>query len=284
MLINSPLPLEEPEDFVSTPGQGVQGHIATQSVMVGNATFITGQLGPQSMDRVANSLNTLSKTGKTPILVAINGKVEGIIGVADILRPESKQAVQQLTSAGLEVVMLTGDHHQVAEAIASDLGITHFLAEILPDQKAAEIQKLQNEGNKRVAMVGDGINDAPALAQADIGIALGTGTDVAMETAQITLMSGDLRGIGRAFRLSRATMHTIHQNLFWAFGYNIVLIPIAAGILYPLFLGLGGVPLGLQWLFGKYGFLQPIMAATAMAMSSVSVVTNSLRLKKVSLA
>jgi Cu+-exporting ATPase len=185
--------------------------------------------------------------------------------------------------AGLNVVMLTGDHHQVAEAIAADLGITQFLAEILPDQKAAEIKKLQNQGTRHVAMVGDGINDAPALAQADIGIAIGTGTDVAMDTAQIILMSGDIRGIRKALQLSRATMRTIHQNLFWAFAYNIALIPLAAGILYPVFASMGGVPSALHWLFGDYGFLQPVMAAAAMALSSVSVVTNSLRLRNISL-
>jgi Cu+-exporting ATPase len=275
--------LEEPEGFASTPGQGVRGNITGQAVMVGNTTFITKLLGSQSIDGLSDSMKALAQKGKTPILVAINGQVEGIIGVADTIRPESKEAIQQLTKAGLEVVMLTGDHHQVAEAIASDLGITNFLAEILPDQKSAEIQKLQKQGKKRVAMVGDGINDAPALAQADVGIALGTGTDVAMETAQITLMSADMRGINKAIRLSRATMRTIHQNLFWAFGYNIVLIPLAAGILYPFFKGMGGVPSGLHWLFGEYGFLQPIMAAAAMALSSVSVVTNSLRLKTISL-
>jgi Cu+-exporting ATPase len=249
----------------------------------GNTTFITKLLGRQATDALSDSMKALAQKGKTPILVAINGQVEGIIGVADTIRPESKEAIQQLTKAGLEVVMLTGDHHQVAEAIASELGITNFLAEILPNEKAAEIQKLQQQGKKRVAMVGDGINDAPALAQADVGIALGTGTDVAMETAQITLMSADIRGINKTIQLSRATMRTIHQNLFWAFAYNIVLIPLAAGILYPFFKGMGGVPSGLHWLFGEYGFLQPIMAAAAMALSSVSVVTNSLRLKTISL-
>lgn len=277
------LSLEEPHDFVSTPGQGVTGNIAGQSVIIGNVTFMTNNLGIPSLDGVSDSMQSLAQAGKTPILVAINGHVEGIIGIADIIRPESKEAIQQLTKAGLDVVMLTGDHHQVAEAIASDLGITHFLAEILPDQKAAEIKKLQNHGKKRVAMVGDGINDAPALAQADLGMAIGTGTDVAMETAQITLMSGDIRGVTKAIQLSRATMRTIHQNLFWAFAYNIALIPLAAGILYPIFQGMDGVPSGLHWLFGEYGFLQPIMAATAMALSSVSVVTNSLRLKNFSL-
>ena len=276
------LRLGEPENFESTPGQGVKGNISGQAVIVGNTTFITKLLGSQSVEEFSASMTALAQMGKTPILVAINGQVEGIIAVADTIRPESKEAIQQLTKAGLEVVMLTGDHHDVAEAIASDLGITNFLAEILPDQKAAEIQKLQRDGSRRVAMVGDGINDAPALAQADIGIAMGTGTDVAMETAQITLMSSDIRGIHKAIQLSRATMRTIHQNLFWAFAYNIVLIPLAAGILYPLFQSIGGVPRELQWLFGEYGFLQPIMAAAAMALSSVSVVTNSLRLKNVS--
>ncbi len=276
------LRLDEPENFENTPGQGVKGNVTGEVVIVGNTTFIINLLGSQSLDGFSDSMTSLAQMGKTPILVAINGHVEGIIGVADTIRPESKEAIQQLTNAGLEVVMLTGDHHDVAAAIAYELGIINFLAEILPDQKAAEIQKLQQNGNRRVAMVGDGINDAPALAQADVGIALGTGTDVAMETAQITLMSSDIRGIYKAIQLSRATMRTIHQNLFWAFAYNIVLIPLAAGILYPLFQSIGGVPNELQWLFGEYGFLQPIMAATAMALSSVSVVSNSLRLKNVS--
>jgi Cu+-exporting ATPase len=273
------LALEEPHDFVNSPGQGVKGNIADQAVIIGNAPFITNHLGATSFESFSGSMKRLAQKGKTPILIGINGQVEGVIGIADTIRPESKEAIQQLREGGLEVVMLTGDHSQVAQAIASQLGITQFLAEILPDQKAAAIKKLQQEGKKRVAMVGDGINDAPALAQADVGIAIGTGTDVAMETAQITLMSGDLRGISKALHLSRATMRTIHQNLFWAFAYNIALIPLAAGVLYPIFQEMGGVPGGWQWLFGEYGFLQPIMAAAAMASSSVSVVTNSLRLK-----
>ena len=277
------IPLHVPQEFVNTPGQGVQGVIAGQSVILGNAAFIRKHLGMNSLNTVTDSMNKLTQSGKTPILLAINRNVEGIIGISDTIRPESKHAIQQLIQEGLNVVMLTGDHPQVAEAIASDLGITHFLAEIRPDQKAAEIRKLQHQGEQHVAMVGDGINDAPALAQADVGIAIGTGTDVAMETAQITLMSGDIRGIRKAIQLSRATMRTIHQNLFWAFAYNIALIPLAAGILYPVFQGMGGVPQGLQWLFGEHGFLQPIMAAAAMSLSSVSVVTNSLRLKNISL-
>jgi len=277
------LTLEEPQNFVSTPGQGVTGNIADKSVIIGNATFMTNNLGKTRLDGISASMQALAAAGKTPIFVAINGHVEGVIGIADTIRPESKEAIQQLTKAGLDIVMLTGDHRQVAEVIASDLGITHFLAEILPEQKAAEIQKLQNQGKTRVAMVGDGINDAPALAQADLGIAIGTGTDVAMEAAQITLMSGDMRGIHKAIQLSRATMRTIHQNLFWAFAYNVVLIPLAAGMLYPVFQGMGGVPNELHWLFGEYGFLQPIVSAGAMALSSVSVVTNSLRLKTISI-
>jgi len=277
------LVLEEPQDFVNTPGEGVSGTIGDQSVIIGNVPFVTKHLKATQFENLSHSIEQMAQRGKTPILLSINGQVEGIIGIADTIRSESKAAIQHLTQAGLEVVMLTGDHTQVAEAIAAELGISRFFAETLPDQKAGIIQNLQQQERKRVAMVGDGINDAPALAQADLGIAIGTGTDVAMETAQITLMSGDLRGISKAFQLSRATMRTIHQNLFWAFAYNVLLIPLAAGLLYPIFQKIGGVPQGLHWLFGEYGFLQPIMAATAMAFSSVSVVTNSLRLKNISL-
>ncbi len=275
--------LAEPTDFTSTPGQGVQGMIEGRTVTIGNSSYMTKVLGTASLDRVAHSIQTLAQAGKTPVLVGIDQQVEGIIGIADTIRPEAKEVIRELTESGIHVVMLTGDHQQVAQAIASEVGIAEFRAGILPEEKAAEIQKLQQQGKKHVAMVGDGINDAPALAQADLGIAIGTGTDVAMETAQITLMSGDLRGITKALQLSRATMRTIHQNLFWAFAYNIALIPLAAGILYPFFQYMGGVPAGLQWVFGEYGFLQPILAAAAMALSSVSVVTNSLRLKNISL-
>jgi Cu+-exporting ATPase len=174
--------------------------------------------------------------------------------------------------------MLTGDNRRTAQAIASQLGVNRVLAEVLPQDKAATVKALQGEG-KVVAMVGDGINDAPALMQADIGVAMGTGTDVAMESAGVTLMRGDLRGVLTAFRLSRATIRTIRWNLFWAFFYNSALIPVAAGVLYPLFSAIGGVPTPLRFFFGELGFLNPVLAALAMAFSSVTVVSNSLRLR-----
>jgi Cu+-exporting ATPase len=178
---------------------------------------------------------------------------------------------------GLQVAMVTGDNHRAAAAIAAQAGIDSVLAEVLPENKADEVKKIQAEG-RVVAMVGDGINDAPALAQADVGIAIGTGTDVAIETADITLMSGDLRGIPASIALSRHTMRTIRQNLFWSFAYNVILIPVAAGVLYLAF-GKNGVPSALHFFLGNYGFLNPILAAAAMALSSVTVVTNSLRLR-----
>ena len=177
--------------------------------------------------------------------------------------------------------MLTGDTRQTAEAIAAQLGITRVIAEVMPDQKADEVKRLQAEG-KVVAMVGDGVNDAPALAQADVGIAIGTGTDVALEAADIALMQSDVRGVATAIAISKATMRAIRQNLFWAFCYNVVLIPVAAGVLYILFHN-GGVPTSLRWALGQFGFLNPILAGLAMAFSSVSVVTNSLRLSRLRL-
>jgi P-type Cu+ transporter len=200
---------------------------------------------------------------KTVVWMAVNGKNEAVFGIADALKPSSAAAVKSLKKLGLEVAMLTGDNRATAESIGLAVGIDRIFAEVKPDQKAAQIQALQNEG-KIVAMVGDGINDAPALALADIGIAIGTGTDIAIAASDITLISGDLQGIVTAIQLSRATMRNIRQNLFFAFIYNIAGIPIAAGILYPFF--------GL--------LLNPIVAGAAMAFSSLSVVTNALRLRK----
>jgi len=197
------------------------------------------------------------------VYVAFAEKAHGIVAVADVLKPEARAAVDGLRALGIEVAMLTGDTRLTAEAIAREAGIERVLAEVLPEQKAAEIKRLQ-EGDRLVAMVGDGINDAPALAQADVGIAMGSGTDVAIEAADITLMRGDLRGVVTAVELSRRTIRIIKENLAWAFGYNIVLVPVAAGMLYPIW----GV------------LLSPILAGLAMALSSVSVVANSLRLKR----
>jgi Cu+-exporting ATPase len=208
----------------------------------------------------------LAGEGKTPMYVALDGRPAGIVAVADVLKKSSKQAVERLHRMGIEVVMITGDNKKTAAAIAKQAGIDRVLSEVLPQDKAAEIKKLQNEAGRSgiVAMIGDGINDAPALAQADIGIAVGSGTDVAIESADIVLMRSDLLDVPTAINLSKRTIRTIKQNLFWAFGYNTLGIPIAAGVLY-----LFGGPL-----------LNPIFAAAAMSMSSVSVLTNALRLKR----
>jgi len=212
------------------------------------------------------------------MFLGIDTQVIGIIALADTLKPNAKEALEELHRMGIEAVMLTGDNQRTAEAIAQEVGIDRVLAEVLPEHKAQEVRKLQQEG-RVVAMVGDGINDAPALAQSDIGIAIGTGTDVAMETGDITLISGDLGGIVTAISLSKRTLRTIKQNLFWAFAYNTALIPVAAGVLYLAF-GQSGVPSGLHFILGDYGFLNPILAAAAMAASSLTVVFNSLRLRR----
>ena len=209
---------------------------------------------------VAQSLATAAKT---PLYAAIDGRLAAIIAVADPIKEGSREAVAALRTLGFEVAMVTGDNRRTADAIAAEVGIDSVLAEVLPDQKADEIKRLQSSGRK-VAFVGDGINDAPALAQADAGIAIGTGTDIAIEAGDIVLMSGDLRGIVNAAALARKTLRTIHGNFFWAYGYNVALIPLAAGALYP-FLGI---------------LLDPMLAAAAMSMSSVFVVTNSLRIRR----
>ncbi len=251
----------EPEDFSAIPGKGISARIDGHSVLAGNITLMAEK--GISLNGLEGKARIYSDQGKTPMYVAIDGKPAGVIAVADTLKPNSVDAVAQLHRLGLKVVMITGDNRRTADAIARQVGIDRVLAEVLPEDKAKEVKKLQEEG-ETVGMVGDGINDAPALAQANVGIAIGTGTDVAMEAADITLMSGDLRGVVTAIALSKATMRNIKQNLFWAFGYNTALIPVAAGVLYPVF----GI------------LLSPIIAAAAMAASSVSVVSNALRLRR----
>lgn len=259
--------LGEVEQFEAIAGSGVQGQVSGHQVKIGTRRWLEEQ--GISTDRVTPTQRSLTEQqhewegqGKTVIWVAVDGQVEGILGIADKLKTSSPAAVRALRKLDLEVVMLTGDNQQTANAIAREVGIQRVFAEVRPDQKASTIQRLQAEG-KIVAMVGDGINDAPALAQADVGIAIGTGTDVAIAASDITLVSGDLHGIVTAIQLSRATIRNIRQNLFFAFIYNTAGIPIAAGILYPFF--------GL--------LLNPIVAGAAMAFSSVSVVTNALRLR-----
>ena len=269
--------LEEAENFQAIPGRGVEASINGNTVAVGSLGLMEAK--GLALDGPESTALELSDQGKAPMFVASNGKVLGAIGVADTLKPEATEVVRRLHDMGLEVFMVTGDSRRVAEALASRVGVDRVVAEVLPHNKAEVVRDLQRQG-KVVAMVGDGINDAPALAQADVGIALATGTDVAMESADITLMRGDLNGVLTAFELSRRTMRTVKQNLFWAFFYNAALIPVAAGALYPLFDRAGGVPSGLSFFFGELGFLNPVLAALAMALSSVTVLSNSLRLRR----
>ncbi len=258
------LVLPTASDFIAAPGRGIRAQAAGKLVRVGNRAYMEESgVAWDASHKLAPRAQALTAQGKTVVFVAVDGVLAGLIAEADILKPSAAAAVQALRARGLALVMLTGDAARTAQTIAGQLGIQHVAAEVMPGQKAAAIQERQEAGEV-VAMVGDGVNDAPALARADVGIALGAGADVAVEAADITLMGDDLRGLETAFALSRAARRTIWQNLGWAFGYNVLLIPVAAGVLYPFF----GVT------------LNPMLAAAAMAFSSVSVVANSLRLRR----
>jgi len=270
------LELSPVSNFDAIPGEGVEALVEGKRLLLGNLRLMSEK--SLSLEGVEEDVGRLRAEGKTVMLLGVEGQVTGIIALADTLKPNAREAVDALHGMGIEVAMLTGDNRRTAEAIATEVGIDRVLAEVLPEHKAQEVRKLQEEG-KVVAMVGDGINDAPALAQADVGIAIGTGTDVAMEAADITLISGDLGGVVTSVSLSKRTMKTIKQNLFWAFAYNTTLIPVAAGVLYFVFRDTG-VPPGLHFVLGSHGFLNPILAAGAMAASSITVVSNSLRLRR----
>lgn len=255
------LDFAKPESFNALEGRGIESRVAGKDLLLGNVRLMNER--KIELDGAQATAEKLATEGKTPMFAAIDGKFAGVVAVADTIKPESAEAIASLQKLGLEVVMMTGDNRRTAEAVAGQIGIKRVLAEVLPEGKSGEIKRLQSE-KKRVGMVGDGINDAPALAQADVGIAIGTGTDVAIEASDITLIKGDLRGVVTAIGLSKATIRSVKQNLFWAFIYNVIGIPIAAGLLYPL----------TGWL------LSPIIASAAMSLSSVSVVANSLRLRK----
>lgn len=274
--VETGLELEEATEFDAVSGSGIRARVNGKNMVIGNARMMRRE--GVRLNGMEEEAKRLSERGRTPMFVAIDGRALGILAVADGVRSESAEVVDTLRGQGVEVVMLTGDNERTARAIADEVGIERVVSEVLPADKAEVIRSLQAEG-KRVAMVGDGVNDAPALAQADVGVAIGTGSDVSIETADVTLVGGDLRGVSTLVSLSRSTMRVIRQNLFWAFAYNVALIPIAAGILYPLF-ATGGTPDALRPILGEHGFLNPVLAAGAMAFSSVSVITNSLRLKR----
>lgn len=251
-------------NFESLSGRGIRGRIAELEIAIGNERLLS-ERGIDTPD-LQKRADSLRQEGQTVMFAAIDGRPSGLLGVADPIKSSTLEAIRTLRSEGIRIVMITGDNHTTASAIAKKLAIDDFHADVLPDGKSEVVKQLQSQG-RVVAMAGDGINDAPALAQADVGIAMGTGTDVAIESGGVTLVKGDLRGIVRARRLGRATMKNIRQNLFFAFIYNSVGIPLAAGVLYPI--------LGL--------LLSPMIAAAAMSFSSVSVIANSLRLQKASL-
>ena len=271
------LELETTRGFEALPGRGVQAQLNGDVLRMGNIALM--EANGIALDGLVEKAQAMAAQGKTTMYLSAGDKAVGVIAVADTLKENSRESVAQLRAMGLEVVMLTGDNSQTAQAIAKQLGVYNVEAEVLPADKVEVVRRLQSQG-KVVAMVGDGINDAPALVQADVGMSMGAGTDVAMESADITLMRSDVASVIGAINLSRATIRTIKQNLFWAFVYNILLIPVAAGVLYPVFGAMGGVPDGLGFFFGEQGFLNPVLAALAMAFSSVTVVTNSLRLRR----
>jgi Cu+-exporting ATPase len=258
--------LFEPNTFKAFKGLGVQATINGQEVSVGKPHWFD-EMG-FIFDDAKNHVRSLQNEGKTVMMVVVDKKLQGLIGVADTVKPESKEAIEELHELNLKVVMLTGDNEHAARTIASEVNIDEIVAEVLPEEKSGKIRQLQEKGDK-IGMVGDGINDAPALAQADVGLAIGTGTDVAIESGDVILASGNLKGVAKAIQLSRATMKTVRQNLFWAFFYNIVLIPVAAGLLYPF-----------EFLPAFLRQLHPIFAALAMSISSITVVSNSLLLYK----
>jgi Cu+-exporting ATPase len=255
------LPLVEAEGFRAIPGKGVAGRVGGREVALGNAAFLA-ELGIDAAP-LAPRAAALAAGGATVMHAAVDGRAAGLLSAADPVKPGSAEAIRELRAEGLEIVMVTGDGRATAHAVAAKLGIAHVEAEVLPADKAAAVARWRARG-RPVAFAGDGVNDAPALAAADVGIAMGTGTDVAIASAGVTLVRGDLRGIVRARRLSRATMRNIRQNLFWAFAYNAAGVPLAAGALYPLF----GV------------LLSPMLASAAMSFSSVTVIGNALRLRR----
>ncbi len=263
------LALAEPAGFQAIPGHGIVAQVDGHQVLVGNFRLMTTR--QVDLNGLEPQAEALQRKARTAMWLAVDGQATAVIGVADTIKEGSKEAIEEMHRLGLLVAMVTGDNQATAEAIAAEVGIDRVFAEVLPGDKAAIVKQLQDEGYV-VGMVGDGINEAPALAQADVGFAIGTGTDVAMETADVVLMRGDLRTVPQAIRLSRATMRNIKQNLVWAFGYNVALIPIAAGVLAPF-----------DWVPSILRQLHPILAAGAMAFSSISVVTNALRLRRVKL-
>ena len=270
------LELARADNFQAIPGKGLSATVNGVVVHLGNRGLMAD--AGVALDGLEQHAEKLAAQGRTPMFLAAGGGPKGVIAVADSLKPGALEGVARLKAMGLLVVMVTGDNRRTAQAMASQLGIDRVEAEVLPQDKAEIVRGLQREG-RVVAMVGDGINDSPALAQSDVGLAMGGGTDIAADSADITLMRGDVGGVATALMLSRQTIRTIKQNLFWAFFYNILLVPVAAGVLYPVFQAVGGVPMSLDFFFGQQGFLNPALAALAMAFSSVTVVANSLRLR-----